>query len=271
MKKLSIILVVIIVMLAGCMELLPLPDPEEVPEPSPTVTVQPTVSPTETMTPEPTVSQAPAETPVAEDTPDLPVVSDKTLSYENKHINADIHCPEISGMLDVDFQQELNDSVYSDLKAIADDTEQTSSDDPTPESNYYVNSKFTVHRNDGIFLSISEYIEFYDGGATDSTILKFINIRNDESGKRLAIVDLFEDGADYMSVINETISGMISANPEMSDFTFTEIREDQGFYLTDSALVIAFQNYDIAPGVYGPQEFSIPLADLSDYLIPELT
>lgn len=274
MKRLPVILAVMIVLLAGCIKIMPDESPAATETPaavsapaSPTEQASP--SPTETATPAPTVTPAPTDTPAK--TPELPVVTDRTIRYENEHIDADIHCPEISGLLDTVVEEDVNDSIYNTLRDWVSEIERESADSTEPAPAYYINTRFTVKRNDGVFLSIYVYTEYYTGGANVGTDLKFINVWNAMPGQQIALGDLFLPGADYKDLINGFISDKIAANPDAADYTFSSISGNQGFYLTDSALVIAFQKYDIAPGVDGPQEFSIPLEELGDVLIPELS
>ncbi len=249
MRKLSIVIVVIIVFFAGCIQ----------------------VTPAAGSTIGPVASLGPSVSPVLGPPPALPVVSDRAFIYDNEHIDVDIHCPEISGMFDPVLQQYLNERAYYDLRDQANEIEQAYVEDPAPVSTYYIESVFTVRRNDGVFLSISEEIEYYNGGANIGSDLKCINVKNAVPGQLLALGDIFRPGVDYTGIINGRISDIIAASPEMADFWFTTISDNQGFYLTDTNLVIAFQDYDIAPGASGPQEFSIPLAELGGDLIPELS
>lgn len=269
MKRLSIIFAVMLVLLAGCIQTAPPADTPAAISPVPTASVPAAPPPVGTETPEPAGSAAPAKTPDAQEPPAQPAVSARTESRSNERIDVDISCPGISGMLDVALQQEVNESAYNYINNKAAGIEREAAEDGSPMP-YFISSRFSVRRNDGLFLSISEEIQFYNGGVNTGTILKFINLKNTAPGRRLALGDLFLPGVDCTAEINGRISDMIADNPEKADFDFQTISDDQEFYLTGSNLVIAFQTCEIAPAVFGPPEFYIPLADLRDILIPEL-
>lgn len=250
MKKLFIAIAALLILLSGCISVIP-------------VTVTP---PTTT----PVASYEPEVSSEIGAPPSIPVVSAGTLSYENEHIDVDISYPVISGMLDEAMQQSINDNIYLYLKNMAIEMEQDAIQDPAAGMIYSIRSDFEVRRNDGVFLSISVFIDYYNGGANSGSEIKFINVKNSVPGQQLALRDLFVPGADYTTSINDAISAIIAADPDMSDYMFSGISDNQGFYLTDSLLVIMFERYTIAPGVMGSPEFIIPLSDLSGMLIPEL-
>lgn len=92
------------------------------------------------------------------------------------------------------------------------------------------------------------------------------------TGKRLALGDLFQDGADYLTPISESIKAQMRAqmdadpevtywldDPEIPEWNFTQITDDTSFYLNqDGQLVICFNEGDVAPMSMGCVEFEIP-------------
>ena len=88
-----------------------------------------------------------------------------------------------------------------------------------------------------------------------------------ESGQDLALKDLFVDNYDYASIINQEIKNQISNGEPIyfeGDMGFQGISEAQAFYLQDDALVMVFQQYEIAPYAAGIPEFTIPLSLFGD-------
>ena len=78
----------------------------------------------------------------------------------------------------------------------------------------------------------------------------------------LSLDDLFVSGYDYKSVINGEIKKKIADSPEKyfeSADKFKGIDDNQGYYIEDDAIVIYYQQYDIAPYVAGIPEFKIQL------------
>lgn len=108
-----------------------------------------------------------------------------------------------------------------------------------------------------------------------------------QTGKRVALADLFRDGSDYRKVISDEIirqmrekeqedpNNMYFLDEEDSEYIpdaqFTGISDDQQFYINNKdELVIAFQEGEAAPMYMGAQEFVIPDDVTADILAAEL-
>ena len=93
-----------------------------------------------------------------------------------------------------------------------------------------------------------------------------------QTGNVVALADLFAEGSDYISVISENIKTQMREqmaadegviyfldNDDMPEFNFQGITEQTNFYFNEkSELVIAFDEYEVAPGSMGAPEFVIP-------------
>jgi hypothetical protein len=134
---------------------------------------------------------------------------------------------------------------------------------------------------------LSFYVDYYSytGGAHGSTLREAYNY-DLASGKMLSLNDLFNEGYDFKSIINQKISQEISTHPQdfFTDTTAFQSNSDKSidggtpetppvrgfagisdvscYYLQENSLVIFFQQYEIAPYAAGIPEFIIPLADL---------
>lgn len=100
---------------------------------------------------------------------------------------------------------------------------------------------------------------------------------NKQTGQTAHLKDLFRDDADYITVISENIKIQMREqmdrddsksfwlnDPLAEDNNFTEIDAEQNFYFDSSnQLVIVFDEFDVAPGFMGVQEFVIPDSVLS--------
>jgi hypothetical protein len=238
------------------------------PEASASLTPEATV----TLTPEVTVTLAPGATAAPTEAPAAtPAVGEKLLQYNNDDIDVDIRCPEISGMKDGSLQTKVNAGIFEDLKKMADDLGKSAAEDTAKPEKYYIQTGFSVNRNDGLFLSVSVDIDYYAGGAHTNTDMRFINLENTNPGRQLKLGDVFSKGSDYISTVNKEINGIIAADSNMtSEITFTTVEPDQWFCLTGKELVIVFPSYSIAAGAYGIPEFRIPFKNLSGALIAEL-
>ena len=92
------------------------------------------------------------------------------------------------------------------------------------------------------------------------------------TGERLALKELFADGADYITPISENIIAQMKEqmaadenmiywldDPDMPEFNFTSIKEDTQFYLNENGnIVISFNEGDVAPMYMGICTFEIP-------------
>ena len=235
------------------------------------------ISATPELTAEETATTAPetptetvAATPTATAQPEPLTVSEGTLVYSNEDVSVGVVYPVISGMTDVVVQSGINTGVLSYLTDKANEVETEAADAADPHGTYTFNADFEVKRNDGVVLSIYITISFYTGGANVGSEAAFINVINSNPAQQPTLDELFTEGADYATVLNGKITTIIAAMDDADAYSFTGVEPHGGYYLTNTSLVIVFPRYTIAPGVYGEPEFVIPLAELSDILIPEL-
>ena len=93
-----------------------------------------------------------------------------------------------------------------------------------------------------------------------------------QTGNVVTLEDLFAEGSDYISAISENIKTQMQEqmaadegviyfldNDDMPEFNFQGITEQTNFYFNEkNELVIAFDEYEVAPGSMGAPEFVIP-------------
>ena len=93
-----------------------------------------------------------------------------------------------------------------------------------------------------------------------------------QTGNVVTLEDLFAEGSDYISAISENIKTQMQEqmaadegviyfldNDDMPEFNFQGITEQTNFYFNEkNELVIAFDEYEVAPGSMGAPEFGIP-------------
>lgn len=93
-----------------------------------------------------------------------------------------------------------------------------------------------------------------------------------QTGNVVTLADLFAEGSDYISVISENIKTQMREqmaedegviyfldDEDMPEFNFRGITEQTNFYFNEQGeLVIAFDEYEVAPGYMGAPEFVIP-------------
>lgn len=91
------------------------------------------------------------------------------------------------------------------------------------------------------------------------------------TGERLQLKDLFQEGADYITPISENIKEQMQArmdadenvyywlNDEIEEWNFKAITDETSFYLNEKDnVVIGFNEGDVAPMYMGTVEFEIP-------------
>lgn len=92
------------------------------------------------------------------------------------------------------------------------------------------------------------------------------------TGEVVTLADLFAKDSDYISVISENIKSQMRQqmasdegvtyfldDDNMTEFNFQEITDETNFYFNEKGeLVIAFDEYEVAPGSMGAPEFVIP-------------
>ena len=110
----------------------------------------------------------------------------------------------------------------------------------------------------------------YQGAGSGTQWYKIYTI-DKLSGQQIQIGDLFFEGSDYQTVISENIREQMRAamaedekkyywvdDEEIPELNWKGLEEDQNFYFDlNGNLVIAFDEYEVAPGSMGAQEFTV--------------
>lgn len=90
----------------------------------------------------------------------------------------------------------------------------------------------------------------------------------------MQIGDLFKEESDYRELLSENIRNQMRAKmaedeynmywvdyEEVPGLNWEGLKEDQNFYLDEAGnLVIVFDEYEVAPGYMGAQEFTVERA-----------
>ncbi len=189
-------------------------------------------------------------------------IVDKFYKEKNCYINIDIEIPQIEGISNKDKESEINSSIISwtedwikEAKGVA---KEFFEDGVPPLNPYELYARYKITNLERI---ISFYIDYYQftGGAHGATIRKAHSV-DINSGEKLTLKDLFEEGFDYKKIINDEITKQIEKEPEkyfIGKDGFKGIDENTEFYINNGDLVIYYQQYEIAPYVFGIPEFNI--------------
>ena len=113
-------------------------------------------------------------------------------------------------------------------------------------------------------------LSIFQAAGSGSESYKFYTI-DKKSGKQIQIEDLFQENSGYADVISEDIRNQMRAamaedemnmywvdNTDMPDINWEGIKEDQNFYFDGKGnIVFVFDEYEVAPGYMGAQEFMV--------------
>ena len=200
-------------------------------------------------------------------------IVDKVIEKKEDNISFDVVIPEINGLNNQEKEKEINSKInnYTEdwLNEIEEVAKEYFADGIEVSFPYEANSRYVVTRNDVNIISF--YIDYYQftGGAHGITrrVPYTIDV---ESGEVLEISSLFNDKFDYKSVIDNEIRRQINEEEDKyfdKGKMFKGIDDTQKFYISDSDLIIYFNQYEIAPYSAGIIEFNIPISLFEDNFI----
>ena len=200
------------------------------------------------------------------------VAKDRGLNIDSKNtinksdqIDVNIKSPTVKS--DSKIVNDIFDKINSENKMWADGLIKEANADQF-DAQYVVNSSFHVPYNNSNLLSLNVMNYYYAGGAHGLNNLISYNY-DINTGKKLALKDMFVDGFDYKTLINKKIREYI-AKDKGSYFSegaeFKGINDDQEFYFSNDGITVYFQVYKIAPYAAGIRYFLIPKAEIEQNL-----
>jgi len=89
------------------------------------------------------------------------------------------------------------------------------------------------------------------------------------SGRMYGLKDLFKPGSDYVKRLSDIVGRQIEEDPQYSYVfpgSYKGISPNQSFYVTEDALHLVFEPYEIAPYAAGFPTFTIPFAQIRDMI-----
>ena len=129
-------------------------------------------------------------------------------------------------------------------------------------------AEYEVFRSDAKFISLIQRFYQFTGGAHGMT-LQIGHTIDRTSGRQLNLVDLFLNGANYAERMNQFVLEEGRAR-KLPMWDFKGIGEKSAFYLSDTGIVLFFQQYEIAPYSAGIIQMQIPYELMLDILQPGL-
>lgn len=199
-------------------------------------------------------------------------IVDKVYKIRTPYVDIDVIVPQLRGLESIDEQRYINNNIVINtefnINEVVTIAKQYFENQVSPLMPYQLFTRYTVTNLESI---TSFYIDYYQftGGAHGMTTRIAYNVDN-STGKELDLKDLFKEGYNYKSIIDNEIKKKIDKEPEKyfsgSD-GFKGIKPNQSFYIKDNNLTIYFGLYEIAPYASGIPEFIIPLSSFNDNLI----
>ena len=209
------------------------------------------------------------------------VVTFRDYQYESDRHSADVEVPELVADSTELIDGTENPEVHENLKKTTDEINaeiQKITDDIVAEfqSNIDAEGYQDIMVSKEILTTTEEYFTLklicYQGSGSGAEWDYFYTI-DLTTGERLALKDLFVEGADYITPISENIKTQmreqmaademvhywVDETDEMAGNNFQAITDETSFYVNgEGQIVIAFDEYEVAPGYMGTVEFVIP-------------
>ncbi len=216
------------------------------------------------------------------------VVTFRDYQYANENNNASIHVPELAAGENIDIagtedtedsqaQENLKKStaeINQEIQTITDNLVREFEDNLAEQDgqdgmhqSVYVNSEVVATTDRYFTLKLMCFQAAGSGSETD-----YYYTIDLTTGERLALADLFKDGADYITPISDEIKRQMREqmkddenvmywvdNTEMPEWNFTGITDETSFYINENGnIVISFNEGDVAPMCMGVVTFEIP-------------
>ncbi|WHY01649.1 WG repeat-containing protein [Neobacillus sp. DY30] len=186
----------------------------------------------------------------------IPLNNDYSVSENKFKPNKDylVYYPQVKG---IENQENVNQTLkdLSGVKPIPQHTQL--------ESSYAGDFDVSFYKNNLVVIEINGY-DYPFGAAHGMPVKKYAHIKLN-SGRFFQLKDLFKLEVDYVKEISEIIREQIK-NDEQYSYVFPEnykgIKADQPYFISEGALNVYFEPYEIAPYAAGFPTFTIPFHDI---------
>lgn len=195
------------------------------------------------------------------------VVTFRTFEDQKGNFEANIQVPQVtlenSSQAQVPANQSMEDYVNQLISAYEKELA-----DSNGEGHYGVNSSYKVITDNSKYLSIridttltmasgTQYVKIFNIDKSTGTIVTLTDLLKNKPGALEAISDNIKQQMTDQMAGDQNI--IYNYNSEMPDEDFKSLTGDESYYINDKGeLVIAFNEYDVAPGYMGSVEFTIP-------------
>lgn len=215
------------------------------------------------------------------------VVTFRDYKYEDERHSADVEVPELvvdktemipggTESLVQENLQKTTDEINAEIQKLTDQIVSEFEADLAQEEGYQdviVKHEILNTTEDYFTLKLTHY-----QGAGSGAQWDYYYTIDLKTGERLALKDLFTEGADYITPISENIKEQMRAqvaadenkmywleNGEVPEWNFKSITDDTSFYVNENGnIVISFNEGDVAPMYMGVVTFEIPTTVVAD-------
>lgn len=194
--------------------------------------------------------------------------------------NADIKVPAVEGLENTELESSLNEKYLAENKKLYEEfMAEMEKMKQEGVGHIGVDSGYVVKTDTDRILSIGRYV--VNTAGSSSTIFKYDTIDKQE-GILITLPSLFK-GSSYVEIISENIKQQMLEQMKADESiiywvdmegeedtakAFEKISPAQNFYINEEGkLVISFDEYEVAPGYMGVQEFIIPTEVISGILV----
>ena len=209
------------------------------------------------------------------------IVTFRDYEYEGERHSADIEVPEIKldeELENSDAQEKLEqtaDEINGEIREITEKLIkefETYLEDEQGYQDIVVTSEVLATTPEYFTLKLLCY-----QGADSGTQWNYYYTIDLTTGERLQLKDIFQEGADYITPISDSIKEQMQAqmdadetvyywlHDEIEEWNFKAITDETSFYLNEKGnVVIGFDEGEVAPMYMGSVEFEIPAEAVKD-------
>lgn len=195
------------------------------------------------------------------------VVTFRTFEDANNNYEAKIDIPKVS--INEKDNVKVNRSIEEYANQLIAEYEKQVAGDQAGDGHYSVTSSYDVVTDNDKYLSLRINTTVVMASGAES--VKIFTI-DKETGNVVSLKDLMKDKADYITAISDNIKKQMEEQMAADDSKmyfyntgedsvdeFKQITGDESFYFNaNGEIVIAFDEYEVAPGYMGAVEFTIP-------------
>jgi len=206
------------------------------------------------------------------------VLTFKEYTVKDKDYEAEIKVPQIQGLKDKKLENSINEKYLQENKKLYEKfmTEMQEMK-KTGAGHKGIYSSYEVKTNNDIILSVGRSVVEVQADSYERVQYDTIDKKKQVL---ITLPSLFKDDQ-YIKIISDNIKKQMKEQMKKDDVVywlddkeidpselFKQIKKDQSFYINKNGkLVIAFNQFDVAPGYMGAPEFTIPTDVLSNILV----